>query len=135
MDILIIDNSPILRHCIADVLRGVSGVEIIGEAQDAEEALTFCCNKKPGIVIMDISLRDGNGIDLLKEIKKKSSTRAIVFTNYPYPQYRKKCFEVGADYFFDKSSNFRDLVRIVEQYSTSDTQNRCRLASKTKEAF
>jgi len=41
----------------------------------------------------------------------------IVFTNYPYPQYRRKCIDAGADFFFDKSTEFDKVTEVLKQLS------------------
>jgi len=62
----------------------------------------------------------GSGISVLEEVKRRDdSPTVIMLTNYPYPQYRKKCMDAGADYFFDKSSEFHKvtevLLRMIEE--------------------
>ncbi|GAI28344.1 unnamed protein product, partial [marine sediment metagenome] len=57
----------------------------------------------------------GNGIKVLEAIKKNlQSPKVIIFTNYPYPQYRKRYMDAGADFFFDKSTEFEKLVDTVK---------------------
>jgi DNA-binding NarL/FixJ family response regulator len=57
----------------------------------------------------------GSGIDVLSKIKKdRSAPMVIVLTNYPYPQYRKKCMDCGADFFFDKSTEFGKVIEVIE---------------------
>ena len=45
----------------------------------------------------------------------RPSCVVIIFTNYPYPQYRKKCMEAGADFFFDKSMEFEKIPEVLGQ--------------------
>lgn len=56
-----------------------------------------------------------DGISALNIIKKELNIDPIVimFTNYPYLQYRKKCLEAGADYFFFKSTEFENLIELM----------------------
>lgn len=57
----------------------------------------------------------GNGIDVLQNIKKsKPAPIVIMLTNYPYLQYRKKCMKAGAEYFFDKASEFEKVNEVLE---------------------
>ena len=58
----------------------------------------------------------GSGIDVLQEMKKNNQTPlVIVLTNYPYPQYRRKYIEAGADFFFDKSTEFDRVGEVSKQ--------------------
>jgi DNA-binding NarL/FixJ family response regulator len=66
-------------------------------------------------MIIDIKMPKGTGIDVLKSVKSQNpQTVVIILTNYPYPQYLEKCMEEGADYFFDKSTEFSRITDIIE---------------------
>jgi DNA-binding NarL/FixJ family response regulator len=68
------------------------------------------------VVILDIRMPDKSGIEVLKDIRnKKLPIRVIMLTNYPYPQYRKKCEELGADYFFDKVTEIEEIPKVIEE--------------------
>jgi len=43
----------------------------------------------------------------------------VMLTNYPYPQYRKKCMDAGADYFFDKSNEFHKVAELLQRLGAS----------------
>ena len=65
----------------------------------------------------------GNGIDVLQKIKKNNPAPiGIMFTNYPYPQYRKKCMKAGVDFFFDKSTEFEKITEVIRK-SIKGTRN------------
>ena len=99
------------------------GVTAIGQAQDAPEALNSVEELHPDVVILDFRLSDGSGIEILKKMKKNNSAAvAIMFTNYPYPQYRKKCQEAGADFFFDKSTEFHRITDVLKHVQESQAK-------------
>jgi DNA-binding NarL/FixJ family response regulator len=128
MRVFIADDSEILRVRLVKMLSEIEGVEIVGQAQESLEAIEFIQEFNPQIVILDIRIPPTNGIEVLEAIKKDDeSPKVIMFTNYPYPQYREKCMGLGADYFFDKSTEFEKLVDTVK-YLTHD----CPRAKKTK---
>jgi len=55
-----------------------------------------------------------NGIEVLKKIRElKMEVKVCILTNYPYPQYKKRCFEAGADYFLSKTEDFERIEIIV----------------------
>lgn len=103
MKIFIVDDSKIVQEGLKKMIEGLETVEIAGTAENAQDALHHITETKPDAVILDIRLPGQSGIEVLRGIReKKLPVKVIMLTNYPYPQYRKKCEELGADYFFDK---------------------------------
>ena len=115
MRLFIADDSEILRVRLIDMLSEIEGIEIIGQAQESLDAIKSIQELNPHVVILDIRMPRINGIKVLEAIKKDDeSPTVIIFTNYPYPQYRKKCMDSGADFFFDKSTEFEKLIDTVK---------------------
>ncbi len=117
MRVFLVDDSLIIRQRLAKILSVLSAVQIVGEAPDAGEAIRGIANLRPDVVILDLQLLSGTGVDVLTAIKQEQVTPPVVImlTNYPYPVYRKLCLEAGADYFFDKSSEFPNILRVFKQ--------------------
>ncbi len=116
MKVFIADDSAMFRERLKELLSEVTGIEIIGEAANVRDAIKDIRKLKPDVAIVDILMPGGNGIDTLKNIKKmKQAPVVIMITIYPYPQYRKKCMELGADYFFKKSTEFEKIIEVIEQ--------------------
>jgi DNA-binding NarL/FixJ family response regulator len=66
-----------------------------------------------------------NGIKVLEAIKKYNQPpKVIIFTNYPYPPYRKRCKDAGADFFFDKSTEYENLIDTVKHMIHSSSQTK-----------
>jgi DNA-binding NarL/FixJ family response regulator len=115
MKVFIADDSKVLCERLIEMLSDIPGIEIIGHAQDVAESLTSIKKLNPDIVILDIRMPGGSGIDVLQDIKKgRQAPMVIILTNYPYPQYRKKCLGLGADYFFDKSTEFEKVTELFK---------------------
>jgi len=115
MRILIADDSELLRVRLVDMLSEIEGIEIIGQAQDSLDVIESIEKLNPHVVILDVRMPQGDGIKVLEAIKKNlQSPKVIIFTNYPYPQYRKRYMDAGADFFFDKSTEFEKLVDTVK---------------------
>jgi DNA-binding NarL/FixJ family response regulator len=116
MKVFIADDSLVLRERLEEMLSDLTAIEIIGYAKDVPEAITSIRKLKPDVVILDIRMPGGSGIDVLQDIKKDNRTPVvIILTNYPYPQYRKKCMDLGADFFFDKSTEFEKITAVFKQ--------------------
>lgn len=119
--IFIADDSKALRERLTAMLSEIEGAEVIGQAGNAAEAVEGISNLKPDVVILDIQMPGGNGIDVLKTIKQESqSPLVLMLTNNASQQYRKKCMELGSDFFLDKSREFESLITIfkglIEQF-------------------
>lgn len=115
MKILIIDDSPLLCDKLSNLINENLRVENIDCVYRAEGAIETIEKTRPEVVILDIRLPDGNGIDLLKEIKQRSlAGKTVMFTSYAYPHYRKKCLSAGADHFFNKSSEFEKVIEFLK---------------------
>lgn len=123
MRLFIADDSKLLRDRLVDLLEGLDGVEIIGQAKDTIEAIESIQRLKPQVVVLDIRIPKGNGIKVLEAIKKDEQPPVvIIFTNYPYSQYRKKCRDAGADFFFDKSTEYEKLIETVKVLNSNFPQ-------------
>ncbi len=125
MKVFIVDDSALVRERIIAMISEHPEIEIIGQAKNAPEGINSILKLKPDVVILDIRMSGGNGIEVLKNIKKnKCAPTIIILTNYPYPQYRKKCMEAGADYFFDKSTEFNKIIEVIKKLiQESEAQN------------
>ena len=116
MKIFIADDSAVVRERLIEMLSELPGIEIIGQAQDGLEATNLIKKLNPDVVILDIRMPRENGIDVLQNIKRdKQAPIVIMPTNYSYPQYRKKCMEAGADFFFEKSTEFEKVMEVVKK--------------------
>jgi DNA-binding NarL/FixJ family response regulator len=114
--LLIVDDSEIMRERLKTMLSEVPKVETIDRAKNPQEAIEFVNKLHPDAVIMDVQMQGGSVLDLIREIKKgKKLPKLIILTNESYPQYRKRCFEAGADFFFDKSTEFDEVVKVLER--------------------
>ena len=124
MKILIVDDSKIVCEGLQQMLINIADVEIVGQAHNAQDAIVSISESKPDVVVLDIHLPGLSGIDVLKDIRaKKLPIRVIMLTNYPYPQYRKKCRELGADYFFDKVTEIEEIPKVIEKLAKNKPGN------------
>ena len=116
MKVLIVDDSHLLRERLTAMISELPDIEIIGQAESAEKAINSIRILKPDVTILDIRMPGGNGFEVLENIKNdKSTPLMIVLTNYPYPQYKKKCMDSGADYFFNKSTEFQKVIEVLKK--------------------
>jgi len=116
MKLIIVDDSDLIRDRIKESLKDIREVEIVGEADNGIEAIKIIQENNPDFVLLDIRMPELNGIEVLKKLKDSKSKMIIcIFSNYPYSQYKQKCIEAGADYFFDKNQDFQEIKNLIIQ--------------------
>ena len=97
MNILIVDDSPLIKERLGDVILGIPGVQAVHHANDADEAYQILMKEKCQVVILDIQMPKGNGFGVLERVKQdQPEAIVIMLTNYPYEQYKKRAFDLGA---------------------------------------
>lgn len=116
MKVFIVDDSSGVVERLAGIVRRVRGVEFVGWAATVPEATQSIDKLQPDVVILDLHLKGGSGFDVLTSIKRTSpGIQVIVLTDYPSPQYRRRCLELGAESLLDKSAEFAKLPEIFRR--------------------
>ena len=114
LKVLIVENSPVVAGRIVNVLNEIEDIMIVGEAMNSKEAIIITQIMSPDVILLDISIPGKSGIHVLKEIKELNpETKVIVLTNYSESYYRNICMDLGADYFFDKSTEFEKVPDVL----------------------
>jgi DNA-binding NarL/FixJ family response regulator len=118
MTVFLVDDSPQVIDFLKEMLAALPGIEVAGHAHDVSTALRSIRTASPDVVLLDLHLPDGSGMEVLKTIKKEMpATIVIVLTNYAFPQYKQKCLEMGAHAFLDKSTDFTKIPRLISDVS------------------
>jgi DNA-binding NarL/FixJ family response regulator len=116
MKVIIADDSQVVVERMADLLKDVPGVEIVGQAGNVAEAIRCIRQIKPDAVILDLQMPGGSGLDVLRAIHPDHpAIQVLVCTNFPYPKYRDECLAEGASYFLDKSAEFEKISTILRE--------------------
>lgn len=114
MTIILADVDAHFRDRLKKRLEKITGVNVVGESSDSEEATAMILNRKPEIAILNSSLRDGLGIEVLRHIKRlMAPPTIIVFTDDPSRDNRTACSLAGADFFFDKATEEHKMISTV----------------------
>lgn len=115
LKVFLVDDSISIRISLRKLLSRIEQVEIIGEAESITRAKELLESIRPDITILDLSLNDGNGYEVLNEIKNgRHPHKVIIFTNYSEVQFKEKAFKNNADYFFDKLTEFEKVIEVIE---------------------
>ena len=115
--VFVVDDSTVVRERLITLLAEVPNVTIAGEAGMPSEAIAGIQRQRPDIVVLDISMPGGSGLQVLETVKKdKPAPMVIMLTNFDHPQYRNRCMQLGADHFLDKSNSFERVIEIVRSF-------------------
>lgn len=114
--LLIVDDSEQIRTSLHALLNTVEGITSIRQAATLGQALDSVRQDPPTLVILDMRLPDGMGMDFIEPIKRLAPAVLIaMLTVYSHDALRRHCLELGADWFFDKFTETDDLLDVVRQ--------------------
>ena len=114
MKVFIADDSPPVVERLTDLLRGLPGVKLAGDAGDVPAVVRCVRQLQPDALILDLEMPGGSGLDVLRAVRHDlPDLQVLICTNYPYPQYRRECLAAGANYFLDKSAEFDKIPLIL----------------------
>jgi two-component system OmpR family response regulator len=115
-NVFIVDDSVSIRVRLAQMLGGVPGVNVVGEAGSATEAIAGILRSHPDSVLLDLNLMGSTGLDVMRKVRPQAPDVAfVVLTNHYEPQYRDACFEAGARYFLDKSQDLHKVPQVIQE--------------------
>jgi DNA-binding NarL/FixJ family response regulator len=107
--IYVVEYSTLVRNRIREAIAGLGDCMIVGEAEAANEAIVDIDELNPDVVITDLLLRDGTGIDVVRRVRARhGQSRPViyVYTNHAAPSYRSVVRAAGADGFFQGSHEY-----------------------------
>ncbi|NPT56142.1 response regulator [Paraburkholderia elongata] len=105
--VFLVEDAIPIRQRMAARFGAINGVEIVGEAEESGAALTGIGTTGADVVVVDLRLTGGTAMELLHGLAQgMSSVIAIVLTNHSSAWFRQACLAAGAQYFFDKTSEF-----------------------------
>ncbi len=114
--VLIVDDHPIVRKGLAGLIAAQSDMEVCGEAEDAPGALKLLTQATPDLVVIDISLKSGNGIELVKQIKAHNTgTKMLVSSMYDESLYAERALRAGAMGYINKEEVTDNIVDAIRQ--------------------
>jgi DNA-binding NarL/FixJ family response regulator len=111
MEIFLVEDSPLLRTRLAEMLGAIPGATVVGEAERADIAIREILEMRPDVVMLDLSLAGGtSGFEVLRAVCRQAPEIDVyMISNFVADPYRELAERLGARDFFDKS---RDLERV-----------------------
>ena len=118
---MLVDDHPIVRQALKDLLEKEVGFEIIAEASDGEEAVDLAAKLTPTVVIMDIGIPKLNGFEATRRIKVISpDTIVLVLTVHDDIAHILGMLEAGADGYLTKTVLVQEIVQAIRSVVTGE---------------
>lgn len=116
MKILIADDHAIVREGVKLIVKTLPEVKLIDEASDGKEALAMLTKTTYDLAILDISMPEMSGLDLLQQIKLMNiKTRVLILSFHPQEQYAVRAFKLGASGYLSKDSAFDEMALAIRK--------------------
>jgi DNA-binding NarL/FixJ family response regulator len=114
--IYILDDHPIVIEGLKKVIEPQEDMQVVGASEDANAALQQMAKLKPDIVVLDITLKDRSGVDVIKKIRTSlPSTQVLVYSMHDENVYAERCLRAGAMGYLMKSEGAARLLQGIRQ--------------------
>ena len=120
--LLIVDDHPLVREGLKARLSSLSNIEVVGEAGDADEASAQVAAQHPDLVLMDIGMKDVNGIDLTRQLlAEQPQLLVLVLSMYDNPEYVNRAMQAGARGYVLKDAPAGDIIDAISTVASGGT--------------
>jgi two-component system response regulator DevR len=120
--ILLVDDHEVVRVGVRALIERQPGMEVVGEAGSVREAVMRAQELMPDVVVLDIRLPGGNGLDACRQIKaQQPETRVIILTSFPDDEVLFDAISAGADGYVLKQIGSDDLIRALERVGRGES--------------
>ncbi len=129
--VLLVDDHPAIREAVADTINGTMDMEVCGEASSSDGAFRLVEKLEPDVAIVDISLEDAHGLDLVQNIRSQyPEVKMIVFSMYDENVYAERSIRSGASGYLMKSEPTKRLIEAIRSINRGEVYLSRRMASR-----
>ncbi len=116
LKVFLIEDAIKIRSVLIDILQQTGDIEVVGYAENEKDAVNQLRSKEWDVAIVDIGLREGNGLAVLAALKSDARTygKRLVFTSNPSTALKARTLALGADAFFDKARDMDILIGHIQ---------------------
>jgi DNA-binding NarL/FixJ family response regulator len=117
------DDQPLVRAGFAMILSAEEDIEVVGEASDGSSALALVRQTEPDVILMDIRMPEGDGLDATRRITADPGlrrVRVLILTTFELDEYVFEALRCGASGFLVKHTEPAELVRAVRQVAAGE---------------
>ena len=120
--VLLVDDHPLLRQGITELVNGESNLEICGEAGNIQDAFTLAGQLTPDLIIIDVSLSGNNGIELMKNLSSKyPSISLLAYSMHDETIYAERALRAGARGYVMKQADPEVLLSAIHEVLSGKT--------------
>jgi NarL family two-component system response regulator LiaR len=134
--VAVVDDHEMVRKGIISYLATETGIKVIGEACSGNEAVQLVLKERPDIVLMDLLMENGNGIEATREILKSyPGCKIIIITSYYDDEQVFPAIEAGAFSYMLKTANATEVVAAIKKASQGEPVIESKVANKMVDRF
>ena len=121
--VFLVEDNPLIRERLIESLTSTGRINVVGYAESEREAVDALSDGSWDAVLLDLQLKQGNGLGVLRAIgpSRPHGAKILVLTTYAIPQYRDRSLALGADAFFDKSREYDRAVDMLSDFAATRT--------------
>jgi DNA-binding NarL/FixJ family response regulator len=114
--IIIADNHPLYRDALRDVLSDEPNLEVVGEAEDGQQAIELCRHHQPELVLMEVRMPRMDGLAATRQIKReRPHTIVLILTSFENPDYLAEALKAGASGYVLKDAFAQELMDAIRE--------------------
>lgn len=119
---MLVEDHPGMRFAVRSLLRLAGGMEVVGEAAGAEDAIKLVVDEKPDVVVLDIQIKgEQNGVILCRDIKSlPDPPKILIYTAFSFEEALVASLAAGADGFMNKGAELEELPEAVRRVYSGD---------------
>jgi DNA-binding NarL/FixJ family response regulator len=134
--IMLVDNQPMIRRGLADLINGEKDLAVCGEAADASAGLDLIPTVRPDLAIIDISLSNWNGIELIKEIRTRyPKVPILVLTMHDEEVYAERSLRAGASGYVMKDKTAATMMSAIRRVLSGHIYTSDKIADQLMHQF
>jgi DNA-binding NarL/FixJ family response regulator len=134
--IFIVDDHPMMRDGLGQLIGKETDLAVCGEAEDAAEALKQIEELAPDLVIVDITLRSSNGLELIKDLQIRApKTAVLVISMHDESLYAERVLRAGGRGYVMKQEGGKKLMEAIRQVLSGQTYISAKISARIVDAF
>jgi len=129
--VIIVDDHPVVRRGLRQIIEDEPDMEVAGEAQNAAECFALVRKTDCTLILLDITLPDRNGFDVLKQLKyEHPKLPVLILSAHPEDQYGLRLIKAGASGYMMKEETSEELVLAIRKVNAGGKYVSSSLAEK-----